>query len=137
MGENATAYALVRSDGKVETFLRLDMPAGWEPEPGYTLVPDDELPEGWERAEPTPDPVPTTVSARQIRLWLIMHGYELAQIEAIISAIPDALQRQVVQVEWEYAPYVDRGHTWVNQLAAVLGMDSAAVDTAFREAAVL
>lgn len=136
MGENAISYALVRPDGKVETFLRLDMPAGWEPEPGYTLVPDDELPEGWERYE-DPAPVPATISPRQIRIWLITHGISLAVVEQAIASIPDETQRQIVQVEWEYAPYVERAHPWLEALGAALGMDSAAIDQAFREASVI
>ena len=137
MGENATSYALVRADGKVETFLRLDMPAGWEPEPGYTLVPDDELPEGWERVTEELPTVPTTISARQIRLWLVTHGYTNADIENAIAGIPDEMQRNIVQIEWEYAPYVERTHPWLESLGSLLGLDSAAIDQAFREASVL
>jgi hypothetical protein len=136
MGENATSYALVRPDGKVETFLRLDMPVGWEPEPGYALVPDDELPEGWERYE-EPAPVPTTISPRQIRIWLITHGISIAVVEQAIASIPDETQRQIVQVEWEYSPYVERTHPWLEALGSALGLDSAAIDQAFREASVI
>jgi hypothetical protein len=136
MGANATSYALVRPDGKVETFLRLDMPAGWAPEPGYTLVPDDELPAGWERFV-LEAPVPPTISARQIRLWLVQHGVPMTDVTAAIDTIPDAIQRESVRVEWEYAPYIERGHPWLVPLAAALGLNEAAVDQAFREAAVL
>jgi hypothetical protein len=81
--------------------------------------------------------VPASVSARQIRLWLVAHGVSLAAVEAAIDAIPDALQRDSVRVEWEYAPYVERSHPMLVPLAAALGLTEAQVDQAFVEAATL
>ena len=80
---------------------------------------------------------PASISARQIRLWLVAHGYTLAQVEQAIDGIQDQQQRELVRVEWEYAPEVRRDHSWVNPLAAALGLDDAAVNQAFREAAAL
>lgn len=80
---------------------------------------------------------PQTVSARQIRLWLVARGVSLAAVEAAIDTIPDQTQRDMVRVEWEYAPYVERSHPMLIPLAAALGLDEAAVDQAFREAAAL
>jgi hypothetical protein len=81
--------------------------------------------------------VPATISARQIRLWLVGHGYTMAQVEQAIDGIPDQQQREMVRVEWEYAPYVERTHPMLTSLAAALGLDEAAVNQAFREAATL
>lgn len=81
--------------------------------------------------------VPDSVTARQIRLWLVQHGVGLAAVDAAIDAIPDQQQRDAVRVEWEYAPYVERSHPMLVPLAAALGMDAAGVDQAFREAAAL
>lgn len=137
MGTNATSLAIVRdSDGLVETFVRLDVPDGWSPPEGTTAVPDDELPDGWQLAGDT-RPVPPSVTARQIRLWLVGNGYPLEQITAAIGAIPDQATRDAVAVEWEYAPYVERSHPWLVPLAQALGLDEAGVDQAFREAAAL
>lgn len=77
--------------------------------------------------------VPTTVTARQIRLWLVQHGHSLSEIEAAIAAIEDPLQRDMVQIEWEYAPYIERTHPMVMPIAAGLGMSAADVDQAFIE----
>jgi hypothetical protein len=82
-----------------------------------------------------PEIVPATVSARQIRLWLIRNGVSLAQVDAAIASIPDQLQRDSVQVEWEYAPYIERAHPMLIPLAAALGLTEAQVDQAFIEAA--
>jgi hypothetical protein len=78
--------------------------------------------------------VPTSVSARQIRLWLVRHGISLVQVETAINAIPDQMQRDLVRVEWEYAPYVERTHPMLIPLAAALGLTEQQVDQAFIEA---
>jgi hypothetical protein len=85
-------------------------------------------------ADLTP-PVPESVSARQIRLWLIRHGISLAAVDAAIGAIPEQLQRDSVRVEWDYAPYVERSHPMLIPLAAALGLTEQQVDQAFVEAA--
>lgn len=79
--------------------------------------------------------IPESVSARQIRLWLVQHGYTLSQVDAAIDQIPDALQQDMVRIEWEYAPYVERSHPMLIPLAAALGLTSEQVDSAFIEAA--
>lgn len=131
------SWALVRnSDGLVETFLRLDLPSGWKPPEGFSLIPDDKLPEGWNKI-PQEIPVPSMVTATQIRLWLVNHGFSMTQIYAIISQISDPLLKAQIEVQWEYAPYVERNHPMINTLGTSLGLDSDQIDQAFREASSL
>jgi hypothetical protein len=130
------SLAILNADGLVVTFVRPDVPEGWTPPDGCTAVPDDQLPAGWEMA-PDTSPVPEQITARQIRLWLVSHGVSMAAVESAVDAIPDATQREMVRVEWEYAPYIERSHPMLIPLAAALGLDEAAVDAAFREAASL
>jgi hypothetical protein len=92
---------------------------------------------GLNQSEYLTPPVPGSVSARQIRLWLVRNGVSLAQVDAAISAIPDQLQRDSVRVEWDYAPYVERVHPMLIPLAAALGLTESQVDQAFIEAAVI
>ena len=80
---------------------------------------------------------PPSVSARQIRLWLVQNNLTMAQVEQAIDAIQDQQQREMVRVEWEYAPYIERSHPMLVPLAAALGLTASAVDQAFREAATL
>lgn len=87
---------------------------------------------------PLPEPeVPATISARQIRLWLISAGVSLAQIETMINNIEDPQQREYTRVEWEYAPYIERNHPMVAVFAAELGLTEAQVDDGFITAATL
>ena len=90
---------------------------------------------GYNRSADLTPPVPESVSARQIRLWLVRHGISLAAVDAAIDAIPDQLQRDSVRVEWDYAPYVERTHPMLVPLAAALGLTEQQVDQAFVEAA--
>ena len=80
---------------------------------------------------------PQSASARQIRLWLVGNGITLASVEAAIDGIPDQQQRDMVRVEWEYAPYIERSHPMLIPLAAALGLNEAQVDQAFVEASTL
>jgi hypothetical protein len=129
------ALAIIRNaDGRVVTFVRPDVPEGWQPPDGCTAVPDDELPPGWQRA-PDTTPVPASISARQARLWLIRHGITLATVDATIASIPDAITRESVRVEWEYGTEVHRASQFVAQLGATLGLTSERLDAAFRDAA--
>jgi hypothetical protein len=81
--------------------------------------------------------VPESISARQIRMWLVSRGYSLAAVEAAIESIDDATQRELVRIEWEYAPYVERTHPVVMSVAASLEMTAEDVDQAFIEASLL
>jgi hypothetical protein len=90
---------------------------------------------GMNQSESLTPAVPESVSARQIRLWLVRHGVSLAAVDAAIDAIPDQLQRDSVRVEWDYAPYVERSHPMLVPLAAALGLTEQQVDQAFIEAA--
>ena len=78
--------------------------------------------------------VPESVSARQIRLWLVRHGISLSQVEIAIDSIQDIMQRDSVRIEWEYAPYVERSHPMLVPLASALGLTEQQVDMAFIEA---
>lgn len=81
--------------------------------------------------------VPASISARQIRLWLISHGISLTQIDDLINAIPDQSEREYTRVEWEYAPYVERNHPMVATFASALNLSEADIDNGFIEAVTL
>ena len=131
-----SAFAIVNASGQVVTFVRPDVPPGWQPPAGCTAIPDDQLPANWQYA-PDDRPVPTTISARQARLWLLRNGISLASVDAAIASVSDALTRESVRVEWEYGTEVHRNSPWLAALGPALGLDAATLDTAFREAAVI
>jgi len=90
----------------------------------------------WQNGEwVVPAPIiPESISARQIRLWLINNGFQLTQVENAINNIEDPITRETIKVEWEYAPYVERNHPMLTPLAQALGLTENQVDQAFIQA---
>lgn len=83
---------------------------------------------------PNPIIVPETISARQVRIWLLINGINLNQVEDAINTISDPLLRETTRVEWEYAPYIDRHHPLIDSLALYLGLTSEQIDQGFIQA---
>lgn len=55
------------SDGLVVTFVRDDVPPGFVPPEGCRIVPEVDLPPGWQRApDPTPEPITTQIGYTEI-----------------------------------------------------------------------
>lgn len=78
-----------------------------------------------------PVSVPETISARQIRLWLIDNNISLASVKAVINSIEDVQLRERTLVEWEYAPYIERNHPLLEALASNLGLTNQQIDQGF------
>jgi len=95
----------------------------------------------WQPDLPPPPAPPAAVTRRQLRLWLVRSGYTLAQVEALIDALPEP-QRTEARIEWQDATLFERGHPLLHQIAGqLLKMEGkeldAALDEAFRQAAAL
>ncbi len=86
---------------------------------------------------PTPSPVPV-ITARQLRRALLRLGVTGAQVEAQIAAMhgTDA-DREAAMIEWEYATTYQRDHPLVALLGAALGLTTAQIDAAWKEAATI
>lgn len=90
---------------------------------------------GGQWVTPTPS-VPESVTPYQFRMVLLRAGVSMAQVDAMIDALPQPA-RDEARVAWEYGLEVRRDHPLIGQFAAALGMDEAAVDQAFIDAAAL
>lgn len=80
---------------------------------------------------PNPIVVPETISARQVRLWLVDNDISLDNVEAAINTITDTKLKEKTRIEWEYAPYIERNHPLINSLSQYLGLTSEQVDQGF------
>jgi hypothetical protein len=118
------------------------------PKPGYTIRTVEALPTGagplrWDAAtsqlvrDSLPEKLVPTLTARQLRLWLIGAGMTLESIDGQINAIPDAKAQAEARVEWEYATSYHHDHPLVVQIGTALGLSQTQIDTAFRAAALL
>jgi hypothetical protein len=101
--------------------------------PGQGLAYSYEPPQAPEDLSPVPD----SITATQIRLWLVRNNITMEQVYAAIAAIPDAQMRAEAEVLWEYAPYVERTNALVEMLGVGFNMDAEAIDNAFREASLI
>ena len=79
--------------------------------------------------------VPHEVTMRQARLALLATG-KLAGVDAAIASMPEP-QKTAASIEWEYGNALQRSNPFVTQLGAALGLDDAAIDALFVEAAKL
>ena len=93
------------------------------------------LPERPPLPEPAPPAVPPSVTMRQARLALLGAGL-LASVDVAIDSLPSP-QKEAARIEWEYATEVQRSSGLVPMMAAALGLDDAALDALFIEAAAL
>ena len=85
--------------------------------------------------EPARPHVPASVTMRQARLALLGAGL-LASVDAAIDSLPSP-QKEAARIEWEYATEVQRSSGLVPMMVVALGLDDAALDALFIEAAAL
>ncbi len=83
-----------------------------------------------------PPPVPQSVTRRQARQALLLHGL-LFNVDPLIAAIPDATQRGLAQIEWEDSQDFERHRPLLVLIGTALGLDSAGLDALFIQAAAL
>jgi hypothetical protein len=76
------------------------------------------------------------VTKRQGRQQMIILGV-IGDVEAAIAAIPDSMQRLLVQSFWEDSSEYERTHPQMIQLAQAIGMTDTDLDQAFEAAALL
>ena len=110
--------------------------------PGKTRVWDGEA---WQQVadadlppppEPPPEPVPEFCTRRQGLLALLMYGHRRADIEAMISAIPEDMDREAAEIEYEAATW-ERSNTVLQQMWSQMGGTPEQLDEVFRVAVTL
>ena len=77
------------------------------------------------------------LTRRQFRLALVMNGFALADIEALINQIEDDMQRQIIQIEWQDATVFERNSSGLFVTAALMGLSSAQIDELWSQALTL
>lgn len=92
--------------------------------------------------DPVPVIVPEAVTRRQAKQALLMtkdaQGVSLlSKVQPAIDAITDATQRALMQIEWDESLNFERARPTLIQMAAAIGLDSAALDQLFITAATL
>lgn len=78
---------------------------------------------------PTDESGTAILTAVQIRLGLLAAGITTAMIEAVISAIPDALQKETAKTYWDYSTTYRRTHPLVAQFGTALNLTEEQINT--------
>lgn len=98
----------------------------------WQQIADADVPPLPEPPEPQPDPVPHSCTRRQGQRALLEAG-KLDAAEAAISAIPDAFEKRVAQVEYEAGTW-ERSNPFLIGMWSQLGGTDAELDDLFRRA---
>lgn len=87
-------------------------------------------------AQPVVLPVPASVTRRQARQALVLAG-KFDLVQPAIDAIPNALQRKLMQIEWDDSQAFERDRPSLIAIGGAIGLTSAEVDDLFRTAVTL
>lgn len=121
----------------IESAMVVNVIEADEPLDGLTMVQTDEAGIGWtwdgtafSPPPPPPPTVPDSITARQLRLWLVRHNVALSAVEAALAALPEP-SRTEAQIEWDYATQFERANPLLRQMAEmILGVSGSALDEA-------
>lgn len=83
------------------------------------------------------DPPVPALTRRQFRLALVMNGYSLTDIEAVINSIEDATQRQITLIEWQDGTTFERNSQSLIAMAAMLDLSKDQVDALWAQGLML
>lgn len=126
-GDNIPPEAIEITDEQWEEFLGHQGRRKWDGSKVIEYTPPAPTPEETRAAMPP-------LTARQLRLGLVGGGFSLADVEATIDAIPDAQQKAVAQIEWEYAVQFERMHPLIEQVGSSLGLTPEQIDAMWGQA---
>jgi len=91
---------------------------------------------GFEPPPPAPEvPPPPRLTRRQLRLGLLAAGITTAQVETVIAAIPDEIDRETAQIEWADASQYERTHPLVDRIGASMSLTPEQIDAMWLAAA--
>ena len=77
------------------------------------------------------------LTRRQFRLVIVMNGFALADIEALINQIKDGTQRQITLIEWQDGTAFERYSPSLLKMAELMNLSSPQVDELWSQALTL
>lgn len=97
---------------------------------GANYVEIDKTPTPEEIAEVNKLVVPESISQMKLRKQLILSGFSIASIDALIQSLPQP-NRDLIYTMWEYAVVFDRHNPELNAMAEMLGVTQEQLDEIF------
>lgn len=102
----------------------------------WLQIKNADVPSPPEPQQPPPEPAPAFCTRRQGLNTLLTYGHRRADIEALIGAIPDEIEREAALNEYEAATW-ERANPFLQHIWAQLGGTPEQLDEVFRVAATL
>lgn len=130
MGPQPAGAVYEALPGKKSGKTRIWDGAAWQ------QVADADVPALPEPPELELDPVPQSCTRRQGLLALLTYDHRRSDIEALIAAIPEEMEREAALIEYEAATW-ERSNPFLQQMWAALGGEPAQLDEVFRMAVTL
>lgn len=112
------------------------IPPGWTHKPPSGIGGERYVGNVWQVVPLPPKPIPAQITRRQAKQQLAIDGL-LSGVQPAIDAIPDELERTLVQIYWDDAADFERSHPQLMSLGEALGLTAEKIDTMFLSAATL
>ncbi|WP_289388104.1 hypothetical protein [Pseudochrobactrum kiredjianiae] len=117
-------------EGTIATPLRPSVNHIWQNNSWVHVAPSKPTPEEL-RARMPP------ITKRQLRLTLVRNGISLAQVEQSIAAMPEGLEKQEAEIEWQDASQFNRLHLTLLLVATALSLTPEQVDAMWEAALIV
>ena len=82
--------------------------------------------------ENQPLPVPSEITARQLRMALIMNGVDFQDIHDVLEQLPEP-QKSLAKINWEYAGTFERDNGMMQEMIPLLGFSEEQINEIFTE----
>lgn len=77
------------------------------------------------------------LTARQLRLGLVLNGVDLQHVGEALDSIEDDQERTLAKIEWLHASQFSRSHPLVERVGAALGLSAEQINAMWLAASVL
>ena len=78
------------------------------------------------------EPIPNSLTSRQLRMQLVLMGVDLSIIDSVIDSLPEP-QKSLAKINWEYAGTFERDNGMMQEMIPLLGFSEEQINTIFTE----
>ena len=76
------------------------------------------------------EPIPNSLTSRQLRMQLVLMGVDLSIIDSVIDSLPEP-QKSLAKINWEYAGTFERDNGMLKEMIPLLGFSEEQMNQIF------
>ena len=76
------------------------------------------------------EPIPNSLTSRQLRMQLVLMGVDLSIIDSVIDSLPEP-QKSLAKINWEYAGTFERDNGMLKEMIPLLGFSEEQINKIF------